>query len=71
MAHAVSWDTSYQDDTAVVADGAEGAVGVVEPLVPPEVVTNNTEELIVFQSSRSIEELIVNGPADCNVEEEV
>ena len=54
-----------------MADGAEVAVGVVEPLVPPEVVTNNMEGPIVFQSSRSIEELIANGPANCNVEEEV
>ena len=54
------------------ADGAVEAVESVETVVPPEVFNNNdTKEPIVFQSSRSIEELITNGPTDGNVEEEV
>ena len=61
-----------QDDTGLAAvvlvDETDRAVEVVETRVLPEVVT---EEPIVFESSRSIEELINDGPEDGNVEEEV
>ena len=61
-----------QDDmglaAVVLVDETDRAVEVVETRVLPEVVT---EEPIVFESSRSIEELINDGPEDGNVEEEV
>ena len=65
MSHAVSQDNSDRDHVPL-------AVEVVELVVTPAVVTNHdTEGPIVFQSSKSIEELITNGPTDGNVEEEV
>ena len=54
----------------VLADEANMASEVVDTVVPLQVFNNNdTEEPIVFQSSRSIEELINDGPVDS--EEEV
>ena len=61
-----------QDGTGVAAvvlvEETDRAVEAVEMRVLPEVVT---EGPIEFQSSRSIEELMSDGPEDGNVEEEV
>ena len=64
MVDGVPQENSNGDDTV------DKAAEAVEPVVPPEVVNNDdTKGPIVFQSIRSIEELINNGPADSNIEE--
>ena len=64
-----------QDNTGMVvvlAEEANTSSELVDTAVPLLVVNNDdTEEPIVFQSNRSIEELINDGPVDGNIEEEV